>query len=136
MSIKKLISYTTLIKRMSCKQIYWRVKKILKYNFLYKYKKEPELNNTKKYMDANIGVLPFKMEVVNQDINPEYYNNIISYADNIKTNNFDFLNIELELGSDFNWDPKEITDPLWNYNLNYFDFNLTLLKAYLYTKNY
>lgn len=135
MYIKSLFSYITLFRRMSFKQIYWRIKKILKYNVFYKYKPKRRLD-IDKHKDIVLGDLPFKMDVITKNDNFKYYENIISVADKIKNNSFNFLNIEINLGKNFNWNSQEISDSLWKYNLNYFDFNLILLKAYLYTNDY
>lgn len=135
MNMKKMFSYITLLKRMSSKQIYWRAKKILKYNIVYKYKRKKELD-INEYKDIVLGHIPFKMDVVDKNTDFKYYESIISTADKIKGNSFNFLNIEKSLGNNFNWSLKNISDSLWKYNLNYFDFNLILLKAYLYTEDY
>lgn len=123
----KLIDYFYIIKRISPKQLFYRLLKIIKNNFIYKSELLLNLLYSKK-----------DKITVNSSFS-SLFNNFFD-SDQIKTdkilnNEFEFLNKEHNF-NEITWNkiPDEYST-LWLYELNYFNYASLLIGEYNINKN-
>ncbi len=137
--IKKLFLYSRIIRKMTPGQIAGRVRRTFKYRFVYKISgmKKYKLSHDVSMDSLKISRVPFYFTEENDlhnlltDVN--LYNE--KEAQLILNNEFCFLNKKFSWERVTDWNPKEVDDPLWKYYLNYFDYSIILLKAYVFTNN-
>lgn len=137
---QKFINYYLLMSRMTLKQLYYRLIKIIKYKLVY-----PKLGTL--LYPLNEGRVPEdKIDKVtrfflwsdfskaNND-SQNYDSNIIKAANELCNNEFTFLNITHKFkGNTVNWTSNGL-DKLWLYYLNYFEYLLILIESYYITQD-
>ncbi|MCX7748528.1 MAG: heparinase II/III family protein [Clostridia bacterium] len=102
----------------------------MKYDRIYKYMGKRLYSKRYNYKINNLGKQPFYAEV---QFKSKDEIDCLLKAKVILEDKFVFLNKEIKLEKSFQWDMQVEKDALWRYYLNYFDYGITLLKAYIYS---
>ncbi|MCB0034296.1 MAG: alginate lyase family protein [Anaerolineales bacterium] len=125
--LTKLRRYLLTISRMSRLQIYWRIRRVLLQQM---WRRRPPIHPPVRSHDLLNSALP----TWGYTPRKSHTAKIVAQADQLVKHTFTFLNQTHHFSSHpIDWSYTPDGDPLWTYNLHYFEYSLELLWAFKLT---
>lgn len=125
--LTKLRRYSLTISRMSRLQIYWRIRRVLLQQM---WRRRPPIHPQARSDHLLSSALPTWGYIPRQS----HTEKIVAQADQLVNHTFTFLNQTHHFSSHpIDWSYTPDGDPLWTYNLHYFEYSLELLWAFKLT---